>query len=113
MIARERVVLVKAVKPKMFSNYGTSLLRFTQFCDTFNMPEELRMPAPEWLLSIFITSRGAGSVDGSMLRMWLLGLQLWHIINSTQWHGAALLRRPCKAPLQPPQHQQPVKSVPP
>src|SRR5882724_95151 len=53
-IAREHVILVHAVKPKTLSNYGVGLVRFTQFCDTFNIPEPMRMPAPEWLLSHFI-----------------------------------------------------------
>jgi len=59
LIAREHVILVRVVKPKMLSNYGAGL-RFTQFCDTFNIPKELNMPAPEWLLSMFITTKGAG-----------------------------------------------------
>ena len=54
LITRERVVLVKVVKPKTLSNYGAGLMRFMQFCDGFNIPEDMHMPSPEWLLSIFI-----------------------------------------------------------
>jgi len=93
LIARQRVVLVKAIKPKTLSNYGAGLLRFIQFCDEFHIPEPLCMPCPEWLLSIFITTRGAGSVAGGTLRTWLLGLQLWHVVNGTPWHSAAQLKR--------------------
>src|SRR5882724_8895449 len=92
LIAREHVILVKAVKPKTLSNYGAGLLRFIQFCDALNILEDLWMPAPEWLLSIFITTRGAGSVSGGTLRSWLLGLQLWHVINGASWHGTAHLK---------------------
>jgi len=51
------------------------------------------MLAPEWLLSVFITTRGAGAVRGGTLRTWLLGLQLWHIVNGAPWHGGAHLKR--------------------
>jgi len=54
--AREHVVLIWAVSPKTLGNYDAGLLRFTQFCDQFNIPEDLRMPAPEWILSHFITT---------------------------------------------------------
>jgi len=41
IITHQRVVLVRAVKVKTLSNYGTGLLRFTQFCDAMNIPEDL------------------------------------------------------------------------
>ena len=85
IVACEHIIMVRAIKPKMLSNYGTGLLRFTQFCDNFNIPESIRMPTPEWLLSHFITTHGTGSVGGGSLRTWLLGLELWHIINSAPW----------------------------
>jgi len=45
IIAREQVVLVRAIKPKTLRNYGTGLLRFTIFRDLFNVPETMCMPA--------------------------------------------------------------------
>ena len=51
------------------------------------------MPALEWLLSIFITTRGTGSVWGGTLRTWLLGLNLWHVLNNSPWHGSTHLKR--------------------
>src|SRR5882672_4080678 len=51
------------------------------------------MPMPEWLLSTFITTRGAGAVGAGTLRTWLLGLQLWHVINGAPWHGGAHLKQ--------------------
>jgi len=74
LIMREHVVLVKAVKPKTLSNYGAGLLRFTQFF--LMVLEELHMLAPKWLLSVFITTRGASTVSSCILRSWLLSLQL-------------------------------------
>src|SRR5882724_9219660 len=93
IIARKCVILVRAAKPQTLSNYGAGLVRFTQFCDTFNIPKPMRMPAPEWLLSHFITTHGASSVGSGSLRTWLLGLELWHIFNGSPWHGATYLRR--------------------
>jgi len=43
LITREREILVKVVKPKTLSNYGAGLMRFTQFCDGLNIPEDLHM----------------------------------------------------------------------
>ena len=92
LIMRKWVVLVRVVKPKTLSNYGTGLLRFTQFCEALVVPESLQILAPEWLLSVFITMRGAGAIRGGMLRTWLLSLQLWHVVNGAPWHGAAHLK---------------------
>jgi len=92
IVAWESVVLFQAVKPNTLSNYGAGLLRFTQFCDHFNIKEALRMPAPEWLLSHFITTRGAGSISSGSLRTWLLGLELWHTVNCMPWNGARHLK---------------------
>jgi len=51
------------------------------------------MPSPEWLLSNFITTRGAGTIAAGTLKTWLLGLELWHIINGMPWHAGWLLKR--------------------
>src|SRR5882672_7149995 len=48
IIAHQSVIMVKAVKQKTLSNYGAGLLWFRQFCDELSIPEDLRMPAPEW-----------------------------------------------------------------
>ena len=89
---RKRLILVKAVKPKTLSNYGASLLRFTQFCDSLCIPEAMRMPEPKWLLSVVITIYSTGLVGAGSIRTWLLGIQLWHVINSAPWHGTTLLK---------------------
>ena len=91
-IACQRVVLVRAVKVKTLSNYGAGLLRFTQFCDTMNIHEDLRIPTPEWLLSHLVATTGAGSVGVGTMRSWLFGLELWHVVNLAPWLGAAHLK---------------------
>src|SRR5882672_9206639 len=50
------------------------------------------MPSPEWLLSNFITTRGAGAVAARTVKTWLLGLELWHIINGAPWHAGSLVK---------------------
>src|SRR5882724_3300818 len=92
IITCQRVVLGKAVNAKTPSNYSAGLLQFTQFCDNMGILKELRMPAPEWLLSHFITTKGAGSVGAGAMKTLLLGLELWHVINFVPWHGAAHLK---------------------
>jgi len=51
------------------------------------------MPAPKWLLSIFITTQGTGSVGGGTMRTWLLGLQLLNVLNNVPWHNSSHLKR--------------------
>ena len=78
---------------KTLSNHGAGLLRFTQFCDAMNIPEDLQIPTPKWLLSHLVATTGAGSVGAGAMRSWLLGLELWHIVNLTPWLGAGHLKR--------------------
>ncbi|KAI0751137.1 hypothetical protein C8Q80DRAFT_1217985 [Daedaleopsis nitida] len=73
------------------SNYGAGLLRFTQFCDEMNIPETLRMPAPEFLLVAFL-ARHAGQVQDRTMGNWLSGLRIFHAVNGAQWEGEKLLQ---------------------
>ena len=56
IITCKRLLVTRAIAPKTLSNYGAGLLRFHRFCDDMCIPEELRMPLLEWLLSAFLTS---------------------------------------------------------
>jgi hypothetical protein len=93
IIARKRIIMTMAVTPGMLGNYAAGLIRFTKFCDDFHIPEEARMPASEDLLCMFVTTRGAGAVAANAMKNWLLGLELWHIINCAPWHGGKALKR--------------------
>jgi len=92
LIVRKCMVLARAVKPKMLSNYVGGLLRFMQLCNALNIPEYLHMLTPKWLLSNFITTRHPGTVGGRPLKTWLLGLELWHVNNSMPWRGGSHLK---------------------
>ncbi|KAJ6570003.1 hypothetical protein B0H10DRAFT_1831943 [Mycena sp. CBHHK59/15] len=109
LISRWQDVLAASVDEDTRGNYGAGLLRFNHFCDLHNIPETDRMPASESLLSIFISSYGAGHVASGTVNSWLAGLQLWHAINNAPWHGAALLKRTKKgvSKLAPPSSRQP------
>ena len=39
---------------KTASNYGAGILRYYQFCDKMGIPEDDRIPAPEYLLVAFL-----------------------------------------------------------
>jgi len=92
IIAREWFVVICTVNSKTLNNYGTGLLRFTQFCNHFKVGEDLWMPDPEWLIAHFITTHGSGLVGPGVMKTWLLVLELWHIINGAPWHGSAHLK---------------------
>ena len=62
LIVHRPLVLANAIQPSSLSSYSAGLVRFTRFCDEYDIPENLHMPATEALLSIFITMQGAGSI---------------------------------------------------
>ncbi|KAJ7061833.1 hypothetical protein C8F01DRAFT_1252617 [Mycena amicta] len=78
--------LLDAHTPETRELYGAGLLRFTQFCDSHEIPEHLRMPAHRYLLSAFVAD-ASGTCSGKAIRNWLNGLQLWHVYNDAPWHG--------------------------
>src|ERR1700730_18554737 len=86
-------VLAASVEPSTRRNYGTGLLRFTQFCNRHNISETLRMPASELLLALFVAEEGAGHVSGGTIASWPSGVQLWHTFNNAAWAGGQVLRR--------------------
>ncbi|KAF5369201.1 hypothetical protein D9615_009969 [Tricholomella constricta] len=67
-------------------SYGAGLLRFTQYCDRLHIPENLRMPASDILISAFVAD-ALGSCTGECIRNWLNGLRFWHLFNYAEWHG--------------------------
>jgi hypothetical protein len=72
--------MIVSIEEGTRKNYATALLRFTQFCDAHNIPEEQRMPASEELISLFVTS-WAGHIQHTTITSWLSGLCFWHVVN--------------------------------
>lgn len=66
--------------------YGSGILRFTQFCDVYKIPEKDRMPASVVLLSAFL-SFYAGKVSGSAVKNWMSGIAAWHAMSGAPWYG--------------------------
>jgi len=79
-------MIYRSLTPATRSTYGAGLLRFTQFCDKYNISESDRMPASFILLVAFI-SEHTGSVSGKTICGWLSTLKAWHDTNSTEWCG--------------------------
>ena len=79
-------MIYRSLAPAMRSTYGASLLRFTQFCDKYNISESDCMPGSFILLVAFI-SEHAGTVSGKTISGWLSGLKAWHDTNSAEWCG--------------------------
>jgi hypothetical protein len=75
-----------ALAPNTKSTYAAGPLRFTQFCDKWNISEEARMPADYALLCAFI-GEYKGLQSGNTIRSWLSGLRSWHIMNHAPWYG--------------------------
>lgn len=75
--------------------YASGLLRFTQYCDSIEIPEVSRMPASESLLAAFIAFH-AGKVASSTIDNWLAGLHFWHTINGALYlpNGLSVLLSP-------------------
>ncbi|KDR78457.1 hypothetical protein GALMADRAFT_137530 [Galerina marginata CBS 339.88] len=86
-------MLESSVDIETRKNYGAGLLRFTQFCDKFQIPEDQRVPATEQLLSLFVADAGASKVTAKTVSSWLTGLKMWHVMNGTDWKGGELLKR--------------------
>lgn len=75
-----------ALAPNSKTNYGAGLLRFTQFCDKWAIPETDRMPASYALLCSFIGAH-KGTQSGGTIKSWLSGLKAWHDLSDAQWFG--------------------------
>ena len=99
LVTSSHLLLCNSVIPGTLSNYAAGLSRFTNFCDEFNVPELLHIPASEQLLVLFIMARGTSHAALGTMRHWLPGLELWHRINGAPWFGAHALTRAIKKQL--------------
>jgi len=81
-LSKRHLVMAQCVLPNTLKNYASSLTHFTKFCDDFHICESDHMPASYFLLSTFVMMHGAGSVGKGAIKTWILGLELWHRINS-------------------------------
>jgi len=89
VIICKRLIMARCMLPRILKNYAASLSWFTRFCDNFGILEVEHMPASKSLLSTFVTTHGAGSVNKGSIKSWLLGVVLWHCINHAPWFGSS------------------------
>ncbi|SJL05228.1 uncharacterized protein ARMOST_08594 [Armillaria ostoyae] len=84
-------VMLTSVTEDTHKNYNAGLLRFMQFCDKFQIPEEKRMLADDILLSIFVAEMGASKVKKSIIDTWIDDIKLWHEYNNASWFRGDIL----------------------
>ncbi|KAJ3807301.1 hypothetical protein F5876DRAFT_79837 [Lentinula aff. lateritia] len=74
----------KSLAPNTLASYAAGPLRFNQYCDSREIPEEDRMPAHPMLIAGFV-GHNMGKVSGSCIKNWLSGLRAWFEYSGAQW----------------------------
>jgi len=75
-----------ALAPNTRTTYAAGVMRFTQFCDHWDIDEEARMPASYALLCTFI-GEYKGKQAGGTIHSWMAGIWGWHHANHAPWYG--------------------------
>jgi hypothetical protein len=65
-------------------SYSAGILVYHVYCDMKNVPEELRAPATQAIITAFIVSL-AGSYSGSTISNYIHGIRAWHILHGLEW----------------------------
>ena len=81
-----KMSIMGALATSSKSTYAAGILRFSQFCDRWQISEVARMPASYALLCAFIGNH-KGSVSGKTIKSWLSGIRAWHLTNHAPWYG--------------------------
>ena len=82
-------IAIASLAPNTQCSYALGLLRFTQFCDSHDVPEELWMPASGELLAAFLANVTVGQISYDCAKNWMSGLQFWHSLHGAPWNGKA------------------------
>jgi hypothetical protein len=64
--------------------YGSGLLVFQVYCDLNHIPEHLRSPVTQPLVSPFIASC-VGAYSGSSVSNFVAGIRAWHVLHNQPW----------------------------
>ena len=86
LVESAKMSITGALAPSSKSTYGAGLLRFSQFCDRWQISEGSRMPASYALLCAFIGNH-KGTTSGRTIKSWLSGIRAWHLANHAPWFG--------------------------
>lgn len=65
-------------------SYSAGILVYHVFCDMKDVPEDLRAPTSQHIITAFITTL-AGSYSGSTVSNYVHGIRAWHILHGLEW----------------------------
>ena len=65
-------------------SYSAGLLVYHIYCDKKGIPEELRAPTSQDIITSLVASL-AGSYSGLAISNYVHGVQAWHILHGLQW----------------------------
>jgi hypothetical protein len=65
-------------------SYSAGLLVYHVYCDKKGIPEELRAPTSQDVITSLVASL-AGSYSGSTISNYIHGIRAWHILHGLQW----------------------------
>jgi hypothetical protein len=65
-------------------SYSSGILVYQVYCDAKGVPEEMRAPTSQSIITAFIVSL-AGSYSGSTISNYIHGIRAWHILHGLEW----------------------------
>ncbi|KAF8802917.1 hypothetical protein BYT27DRAFT_7073653, partial [Phlegmacium glaucopus] len=70
-------------------SYSAGILIYHVHCDKKDIPEEMRAPASQLIISSFVASL-AGSYSGATISNYIQGIRAWHVLHGLEWRLNAL-----------------------
>jgi hypothetical protein len=77
-------VMANAWADSTRESYSAGILVYHVYCDKKSIPEELRAPTSQPIITAFIASL-AGSYSGSTISNYVHGIRAWHILHGLEW----------------------------
>ena len=65
-------------------SYSSGILVYHVYCDAKGIPEELRAPTSQSIVTSFIVNL-AGAYSGSTISNYINGIRAWHILHGLEW----------------------------
>ncbi|TFY50102.1 hypothetical protein EVG20_g11716, partial [Dentipellis fragilis] len=84
-IERVFAVLGVAWQDSTLETYGSGLYAYHTFCDERRVPEDMRAPAHEDILTTFLAGL-AGIYAKSTITNYFAGIRAWHLLHRQPWH---------------------------
>ena len=77
-------VMSNAWADSTHESYSAGILAYHVHCDKKAIPEELRAPTSQPIITAFVASL-AGSYSGSTISNYVHGIRAWHILHGLEW----------------------------